>query len=210
MTFNKWDLFAWADPVALKYTLAGILTYPLLLVCVYVLFKNRGEKIPSVFWLSLFLSLILWGFRCSFAWSSLLTPTILLGTLGIYKIRSRGYVIALILIVSILQLIALIAIQSDKRIDDNFYGWIVENTDTNDILMSRDAVSITYFTNRKTMTTPYADTDDIIEIIRKYDVSYLMVSKNDLIRRDLNFTKLDSAFKLEKKDKDYSIYKTRT
>ncbi|MFA5022528.1 MAG: glycosyltransferase family 39 protein [Patescibacteria group bacterium] len=58
---------------------------------------------------------------------------------------------------------------------EDFYSYVKNNTESTDVVMtSRRPYEVNYFTDRPTVTFPYADADGVQEYIKKYQVKWII------------------------------------
>ncbi|MBU0761870.1 MAG: hypothetical protein KKD39_02490, partial [Candidatus Altiarchaeota archaeon] len=207
--YNKMQLTAIFDPMHLRYSMAGILTYPLLLACVYTLVKKPKKQASMVFIISLIAAICIYGYRVDYEYGLLYAQVLFLGAYTLKDLQKREKIFWVIVLFLAWESASLIK-SSEDGIDYDAMAWIASNTGEEDIIMSRGYAIINYLTDRKTMPTPNEKMETIADTITKYNVSYFAVNNDDLRLRGMNSDILNQKYILMEKTMQYSIYQTKT
>jgi len=211
VTFSTWDIQALWDPVKINWALAGFLSYPLLIVVIYLIIRKPHEMIPFLFYIGMILCLFLIGFRIGYMLSFLLPQCVLLGIFGINAVKNKKVFIYFIGIILVLQCIGIVYDRSkSKEIpDQELYSWIKNNISKDEKIMNCDVHAIAYFTGRGGFITPNEDMSTILNCIKKWDVDYFIVGNVDLRVRDIDIKLVEEKYKLFKVIKENRIYKVK-
>ncbi|MEW6095646.1 MAG: glycosyltransferase family 39 protein [bacterium] len=211
VTFSTWDIQALWDPVKINWALAGFLSYPLLIVVVYLIIRRPMQMIPFLFYLGLIACLFLVGFRVGYMLSFLLPQCVLLGILGINTVKNKKIFISFISIILILQCVGIVydRCKSKEISDEELYSWIKNNVSEDEKIMNCNVHAIAYFTGRGGFITPNEDMNTILDCIKKWDVDYFIVGNVDLRVRDIDIKLVEEKYKLLKQIQENRIYKVK-
>ncbi|MFH0863353.1 MAG: glycosyltransferase family 39 protein [Candidatus Altiarchaeota archaeon] len=204
--YNRYQPLELFNPLAWGNNMMGLLSPPLMLASVYFALRNWRKLAPFLFWSSMLLSLVLLGYRVSFAHSLMYAPILLLGAYGIHRIGGRRRLMALVAAFLVIESWAVYSDQANHSVDNEAASWILANTKEDAIIMSRQHVMINYMTGRKTMPTPKEGWETIYSTMREYGVTHYAVHFEDLRLRDVNLTVLNGTLKYRTKSPEYWIY----
>lgn len=212
ITFSTWEVSALWNPEYLKGSLAGFLSYPLLIVCFYGLIRYATHLIPALFYLGLGITLILYGPRCGYIGSFLLPQCFLLGIFGINLVKKKKYLIGLIVVILLLESTVIILNRHKAQLNPSevqLYSWLRTNTFPTDTIMSTIPHAISYFTARSGFNTPNENSEIIMDCFEKWGVDYLIIGKDDYRLRKIEIEKFEEREKQVITINDYKIYKRK-
>ena len=93
-------------------------------------------------------------------------------------------------------------------------SWIMKNTSVDSVIMTMDPWELNFHTRRRAVMVPLANYDAILEIMEKYEVTYLQLGKDTTWGRDdlsdlVSGESSDVRFEEVYEDDDSLIYKVR-
>jgi len=207
VAYHRVQPFEVINPVALYSTMAGVLGYPLFLLTIGLLFRRWREPIPFLFFAGFVLSMLVFGMRVSYTLSAIYPEVLLVGVLGLSVFKDDRRVLALIVLCAVLESCFVYIDLGRHEQDMAAMEWIMNNTKSTDLLMSRQHVMINYLTDRRTLPTPSEDWTGISETIRRYHVNYFAVHSEDLRLRKLDLRVLNQTLEYQVATREYVIYK---
>ena len=204
--YSRWQPQTLIDPVAMQYSIAGILSYPLFLAALYFAIKNWGRLVPFLFWMSLLASMVLFGMRHDYEHSLMFAEVLLLGIYGVSKVKEDKRVLALIALFLVFESAIFYPNKAAMQPDQEALDWITAYVPENATIMSRQADLICYMTGRAAYVTPNEPQDTIVRFARENGIGYFAVSKDDLRLRSMDLATLNETFNYKKQAGDYVIY----
>jgi hypothetical protein len=208
MAFQRFQPLALLDPIEWRYSMSGLLSIPLLIMCLLYLVKDWRKLIPAIFFISLVISALVFGIRVSYAISTMYPITLLLGAYGLYRIRCERRIVALVIMSMVLAHATIFPYMMSQDVDRELFTWFEKNSDEDDVIMSRQHHQLNYYTGRKTMPTPKEEYELILSTIEKYGVDFFAVHREDLRLRDINLKSLNQSLSFRYESEEFWVYKT--
>jgi len=204
--YSRLQLAAVIDPLELRSTLAGLLTYPLLLGLGIVAVRKREDDIVRLLILGLAASVVLFGYRASSAYSLIMPQALLAGGMVLYELKGHRMLVAFAVLQMAAASIVVYPAAAAER-PDIAYEWMRQNLPADSKVMSRHHVMVTHLTGLRTVPTPKGGMNEIGEVAQRYGIDYYAVHTEDLRLRDVTLEGLNGSYALEKEIGGFWIYR---
>ncbi len=165
--------------------LSAVIGLPLLLLGLYAI--ARGWKKQPLLLFALIAGaappLLFGHFPASYTYSFLLPHALLLGIAGISAAAEHRQKAAIVLLCALFLLPSLFAFSSRMFHSPPAAAfWIISETSSRDVLISRDCPELSHATGRYCLTTPTLPLSNLSSFASKYKASYLVFGATDYIQ----------------------------
>jgi hypothetical protein len=205
---SEWRPLALVDPVALGFTVAGLLSYPVFFAALYFGLREWRRLVPFLFAFSLMSSAVIYGMRHDYEYSLMYAEVLLFGVFGLSKVKDDRRLIALVAAILLFESAVVYSNRLTLTPDSEAFEWISKNTPPDALIMSHSGDTVNFMTGRRSLVTPKADRQRIVRFVRDNGVDYYAVNKEDLRLRDVDLAFLNGTYLLRKETRDFWIYET--